>query len=41
MAFCLAGVNAGILLIGHVWTNLSEILIETDIFSFKKMYLKM
>ena len=33
--------NAGILLIGPSGTNFSEILIETDTFSFKKMHLKM
>ena len=33
--------NAGILLIGPLETNLSEILIEIDTFSFKNMYLKM
>ena len=33
--------NAGILLIGPMWTNFSEILIENHIFSFKKMYSKM
>ena len=33
--------NAGILLIGLLGTNLSEILIEIDTFSFKKMHLKM
>ena len=33
--------NAGILLIGPLWTNLSEILIEINTFSFKKMHLKM
>ena len=32
--------NAGILLIGPLGTNFSEILIEIHIFSFKKMYLK-
>ena len=32
--------NAGILLIGPLGTNFSEILIEIDIFSFKKMHLK-
>ena len=32
--------NAGILLIGPLWTNFSEILIEIPIFSFKKMRLK-
>ena len=33
--------NAGILLIEHLGTNLSEILIKINTFSFKKMYLKM
>ena len=33
--------NAGILLIWHLVTNCSEILIEIDSFSFKKMHLKM
>ena len=33
--------NDGLLLIGPVWTNLSEILIEIHTFSFKKMHLKM
>ena len=33
--------NAGILLIGPLGTNFSEILIEIHIFSFKKMHLKM
>ena len=33
--------NAGILLIGPLGTNLSEILIEMQIFSFKNMHLKM
>ena len=33
--------NAGILLIGHLGTNLSEILIEIYTFSFKKMHFKM
>ena len=33
--------NAGILLIGPLRTNFSEISIEVHIFSFKKMYLKM
>ena len=33
--------NAGILLIGPVGTNFSEILIEIDTFSFIKMHLKM
>ena len=32
--------NAGILLIGPLWTNFSEILIEIPTFSFKKMHLK-
>ena len=32
--------NAGILLIGPLRTNFSEILIEIPIFSFKKMHLK-
>ena len=32
--------NAGILLIGPLWTNFSEILIEIPTFSFKKMRLK-
>ena len=32
--------NAGILLIGPLGTNFSEILIEIHIFSFKKMHLK-
>ena len=32
--------NDGILLIGPLGTNFSEILIEIDIFSFKKMHLK-
>ena len=32
--------NAGKLLIGPLWTNFSEILIEIPIFSFKKMRLK-
>ena len=32
--------NAGLLLIGHLWTNFSEILIEIRIFSFKKMHFK-
>ena len=32
--------NAGILLIGPLWTNFSEILIEILTFSFKKMRLK-
>ena len=33
--------NVGILLIGHLRTNFSEMLIEICIFSFKKMHLKM
>ena len=33
--------NAGIVLIGPLGTNFSEILIEIYIFSFKKMHLKM
>ena len=33
--------NAGILLIGPLWTILSEILIEIDSFLLKKMHLKM
>ena len=33
--------NAGILLIGPLWTNFSEILIDIPTFSFKKMHLKM
>ena len=32
--------NAGILLIGPLWTNFSNILIEIPTFSFKKMRLK-
>ena len=32
--------NAGILLIGTLGTNYSEILIESHVFSFKKMHLK-
>ena len=32
--------NAGILLIGPLWTNFSEILIQIPIFLFKKMRLK-
>ena len=32
--------NAGILLIGPLWTNFSEILIEIHSFSFKKINLK-
>ena len=34
-------IDAGILLIGPIGTNFSEILIEIDTFSFKKMYLEM
>ena len=33
--------NTGILLIGPLGTHFSEILIEIDIFSFRKMHLKM
>ena len=33
--------NGGILLIGPLGTNFSEILIEINTFSFKKMHLKM
>ena len=33
--------NAGILLFGPLGSNFSEILIEIDIFSFKKMHLKL
>ena len=33
--------NAGILLIGPMGTNFSEILVEIHAFSFKKMYLQM
>ena len=33
--------NAGILLIGPLWTNFSEILIRIQIFQFKKMHFKM
>ena len=33
--------NAGILLIGHLGTNLSDIVIEMYIFQFKKIHLKM
>ena len=33
--------NAGILLIGPLWTNFSEILIEIHTFPLKKMHLKM
>ena len=32
--------NAGILLIGSLGTNFSEIVVEIQTFSFKKMYLK-
>ena len=32
--------NAGILLTGSLWTNLSEMIIETHTFSFKKIHLK-
>ena len=32
--------NAGMLLIGPLWTNFSEILIKNPAFSFKKMHLK-
>ena len=32
--------NAGMLLIGPLWTNFSEILIQIPTFSFKKMHLK-
>ena len=35
------GYNDGILLIGTLRTNFSEIVIEIDTFSFKKMHLKM
>ena len=35
------GINAGILLIGPIGANFSEILIEINIFSFNKMHLKM
>ena len=35
------GTNAGILVIGTLGTNFSEILIEIRPFSFKKMHLKM
>ena len=34
------GTNAGILLIGPLGTNFSEILIAIEAFSFKKMHLK-
>ena len=33
--------NVGILLIGPLWTNFSEILIEIHTFSFKKIHLNM
>ena len=33
--------NAGLLLIRHLGTNFSEILIRIQIFSFKKMHMKM
>ena len=33
--------NAGISLIGPLWTNFSEIVIKIHTFSFKKMHLKM
>ena len=33
--------NAGILLVGHLGTNFSEILIKIHTFPFKKMHLKM
>ena len=33
--------NVGVLLIEHLGTNFSEVLIEINCFSFKKMYLKM
>ena len=33
--------NAGVLLIGPLGTNFSEILIKTHVFSFKKMHLKL
>ena len=33
--------NAGIFLIGHLWTKFSETLIEFYTFYFKKMYVKM
>ena len=33
--------NAEVLLIGHLGTNFSEILIEIKTFSFKKIHLKM
>ena len=32
--------NAAIMLIGHLWTNFSAILIRIETFSFKKMHLK-
>ena len=34
------GTNAGILLIGHLWTNFSDILIEIPTFSLKKIVLE-
>ena len=34
-------INTGLLLIGPLGTNFSEILIEIHTFSFKKMHLKM
>ena len=33
--------NAGLLLIGPLRTNLSEILVKTETFSFRKVHLKM
>ena len=33
--------NVGILLIGHLGTNFSEMLIEIHTFSFKKIHMKM
>ena len=33
--------NVGVLLIGPLGTNFSEILIQNDVFSFKKMHFKM
>ena len=41
MACHLVGTNAGILLIGPLGTNFSEILIGIQAFSFKKMHVKM
>ena len=41
MAWRLFWTNAGILLIGPLGTNFSEILIEIHTFSFKEMHLKM